>query len=68
MKGGKGMDVKENCNDCYALIEDKCTLGYKIEPLYFSICYITEGYKPLEACPKPETKELYKKLYNERIE
>lgn len=51
---------EKDCYHCYALEGDKCKLGYRIEPLYFSICYIKEeGYRPLGDCPKPETEEAY---------
>ncbi|QZY55655.1 hypothetical protein [Crassaminicella profunda] len=59
--------LHENCNGCYALKGDQCRLGYKIEPLFFSICYITEGYKPLESCPKPENKEIYLKIIHNKV-
>ncbi|MCT4621831.1 MAG: hypothetical protein N4A62_20885 [Marinisporobacter sp.] len=58
--------IQENCNGCYALNEDQCRLGCKIEPLFFSICYITEGYKPLEACSKPMNKDEYLQIINQK--
>jgi len=41
------------CDNCIKLNGDRCELGIKLEPLYFSICYRTDGYRPTTECPGP---------------
>ncbi|MBI9106944.1 MAG: hypothetical protein JEZ04_09390 [Spirochaetales bacterium] len=47
----KQIDI--TCDNCMELCGDRCSLGIKLEPLYFSVCYRTDGYRPETNCPGP---------------